>query len=99
MQSGIPGSAPLRPEVASAAAPTPAGLLEIGAALRVPAMSVGQSADDPTIAVVPRAIVIPTGRFDPACVIAFCATFALLLFLPQLLNDGDTLWQIRTGEW
>jgi hypothetical protein len=25
--------------------------------------------------------------------------FALVLFLPQILNDGDTLWQIRTGEW
>jgi hypothetical protein len=36
---------------------------------------------------------------DPACVIAFCLTFALVLFLPQILNDGDTLWQIRAGEW
>jgi hypothetical protein len=23
----------------------------------------------------------------------------LLLFLPPILNDGDTLWQIRAGEW
>jgi len=38
-------------------------------------------------------------RLDPACVIAFCLAFALLLFLPPILNDGDTLWQIRTGEW
>ena len=37
--------------------------------------------------------------FDPASVLAFCAVFALVLFLPQILNDGDTLWQIRTGEW
>ena len=21
------------------------------------------------------------------------------MFLPALLNDGDTLWQIRTGQW
>jgi hypothetical protein len=62
-------------------------------------MSARQSADEPVIGVVPRAIVVPAGRLDPACVIAFCLTFALLLFLPQLLNDGDTLWQIRTGEW
>ena len=62
-------------------------------------MSAGQSADDPTIMVVPRGVSVPAGRLDPACIIAFCATFALLLFLPQLLNDGDTLWQIRTGEW
>jgi len=26
-------------------------------------------------------------------------TFILVLFLRNLLNDGDTLWQIRTGEW
>ena len=38
-------------------------------------------------------------RLDPACAIAFCALFALVLFLPAILNDGDTLWQIRTGEW
>lgn len=62
-------------------------------------MSARQSADDPTIAVVPPTIMVPVGWLDPACVIAFCLTFALLLFLPQILNDGDTLWQIRTGEW
>jgi hypothetical protein len=62
-------------------------------------MSARQSADDRTIAVVPRNVSMPAGRLDSACVIAFCLTFALLLFLPQLLNDGDTLWQIRTGEW
>lgn len=38
-------------------------------------------------------------RFDPAPVLAFCAVFALVLFLPAILNDGDTLWQIRAGEW
>jgi hypothetical protein len=32
-------------------------------------------------------------------VLAFCVVFALVLFLPPILNDGDTLWQIRTGEW
>src|SRR5262249_44780616 len=38
-------------------------------------------------------------RFDPAVLIAFCLTVALVAFLPPILNDGDTLWQIRTGEW
>ena len=32
-------------------------------------------------------------------VIAGCLVFALVLFLPPILNDGDTLWQIRTGAW
>ena len=36
---------------------------------------------------------------DLAAVIAGCLIFALLLFLPPILNDGDTLWQIRAGEW
>src|SRR3954447_17165545 len=36
---------------------------------------------------------------DPATVIAFCLTFALVLCLPPILNDGDTLCQIRTGDW
>jgi hypothetical protein len=36
---------------------------------------------------------------QPAVIIAGCLTFALVLFLPSILNDGDTLWQIRTGEW
>ncbi|HEY4042067.1 MAG TPA: hypothetical protein VGM32_09520 [Rhodopila sp.] len=36
---------------------------------------------------------------DPASIIAGCLSFVLLLFLPELLNDGDTLWQIRTGDW
>ncbi len=35
----------------------------------------------------------------PGPVIAGCIVFALVLFLPAVLNDGDTLWQIRTGEW
>jgi hypothetical protein len=38
-------------------------------------------------------------RFDRAVAIAFCLMFALALFLPALLNDGDTLWQIRTDDW
>lgn len=25
--------------------------------------------------------------------------FAALLLAPQLLNDGDTLWQVHTGQW
>ena len=62
-------------------------------------MSARQSVGDSTVAVAPGGFSVPVGRLDPACVIAFCLTFALLLFLPQLLNDGDTLWQIRTGEW
>jgi hypothetical protein len=77
-------------------APTRATLFDRGQA---EAMSVGQSTDDSTIAVVPHGVSIPAARLDPACVIAFCLTFGLLLFLPQILNDGDTLWQIRTGEW
>jgi hypothetical protein len=40
-----------------------------------------------------------TARLDFAAVIAGCLIFALLLFLPPILNDGDTLWQIRAGEW
>jgi hypothetical protein len=36
---------------------------------------------------------------DPACVIAFCGVFALVVFLTAILDDGDTYWQIRTGEW
>jgi hypothetical protein len=49
----------------------------------------------------PRSIPLPAvaHHLDPAPIIAFCLTFALVLFLPAVLNDGDTLWQIRTGEW
>jgi hypothetical protein len=36
---------------------------------------------------------------DPAPVMAFCVMFALVLFLTAILDDGDTYWQIRTGEW
>ena len=36
---------------------------------------------------------------DPAPVIAFSLAFTLVLCLPQILNDSDTLWQVRTGEW
>jgi hypothetical protein len=64
-----------------------------------PVVSAGRSTDQPEIAGLPHAIAVPAAHLDPACIIAFCLTFALLLFLPQLLNDGDTLWQIRTGEW
>jgi hypothetical protein len=40
-----------------------------------------------------------TRRLDPAPVMAFCVMFALVLFLTAVLDDGDTYWQIRTGEW
>ncbi len=36
---------------------------------------------------------------DPAPAVAFCAVFCLILCLPAVLNDGDTLWLIRAGEW
>jgi hypothetical protein len=36
---------------------------------------------------------------SPAPVIAGCLTFAVVTFLPAILNDGDTLWQISTGGW
>jgi hypothetical protein len=36
---------------------------------------------------------------DAASVTAFCMMFSLVAFLPAILNDGDTLWQIRAGEW
>jgi hypothetical protein len=38
-------------------------------------------------------------RADPAAIVAFCLVFSLLLFLPAILNDGDTLWQITAGGW
>jgi hypothetical protein len=40
-----------------------------------------------------------TARLDVVVVIVGCLIFVLLLFLPPILNDGDTLWQIRAGEW
>jgi hypothetical protein len=36
---------------------------------------------------------------DPAAVITGCGLFVAVLFLTPILNDGDTLWQIRTGQW
>ncbi len=36
---------------------------------------------------------------DPAAVIVGCLMFALVMFLPAILNDGDTFWQICTGAW
>lgn len=36
---------------------------------------------------------------DPTTIIAFSVMFALTLCLTQILDDGDTYWQIRTGEW
>ena len=35
---------------------------------------------------------------DPAAVTAGGIMFALVLFLPPILNDSDTLWQVRAGE-
>jgi hypothetical protein len=45
----------------------------------------------------PVAIVIRS--LDPAPVIAFSVVLTLVLCLPRILNDSDTFWQIRTGEW
>ena len=36
---------------------------------------------------------------DPGPWIAGFVVFALMLFLPQILDDGDTYWQVRTGLW
>ena len=39
---------------------------------------------------------------SPALNFALCAAlagFALAALLPGLLNDGDTYWHIRAGEW
>jgi hypothetical protein len=49
------------------------------------------------VAAAPRAVAL--WRPEPADVLAFCVAFTLVLFLPAILNDGDTLWQIRTGGW
>jgi hypothetical protein len=38
-------------------------------------------------------------RFDPTILIAGCLVFVVVIFLPPLLNDSDTLWHIRTGDW
>lgn len=60
-------------------------------------MIAGQLAEDRPAAHAPaQALAVGIG---PAPVIAFCGMFALVLFLPPILDDGDTLWQIRTGEW
>jgi hypothetical protein len=80
-------------------AATPMPLRFCAQARLPPSMSARNSASDSAITAAPRSFAVSVGRLDPACVIAFCLTFTLLLFLPQLLNDGDTLWQIRTGEW
>jgi hypothetical protein len=36
---------------------------------------------------------------NTASIVTAAVVFCLVLFLPPLLNDGDTLWQIRAGEW
>jgi hypothetical protein len=60
-------------------------------------MIAGQFAKDRPAARSPAGVLAVV--VDPAPVMAFCLTFALVLFLPPILDDGDTLWQIRTGEW
>ncbi len=56
------------------------------------------TADNPPFADASDALARPA-TVDPAPAIAFCALFVLVLFLPTILTDTDTLWQIRTGEW
>lgn len=53
------------------------------------------------VAIRPPSTLTVDRRFgiDAASVIAFCIIFALVSFSSQILRDGDTLWQIRTGEW
>jgi hypothetical protein len=36
---------------------------------------------------------------DPVAILTGCLVFVLVLALPAILNDGDTLWQIRAGGW
>jgi hypothetical protein len=36
---------------------------------------------------------------DPSAVAAGCPMFALVMFLPPILNDGDTLRQITPDAW
>jgi hypothetical protein len=38
-------------------------------------------------------------RLDASTIITFCGVFALVMFLGAILDDSDTYWQIRTGEW
>lgn len=42
---------------------------------------------------------LPARHLDCPAVTVGCLVFALVLFLPPILNDGDTLWQISTGAW
>ena len=43
--------------------------------------------------------VTKAGRGTGLAVIAALIGYAVFLFAPQVLNDGDTYWHIRTGEW
>jgi hypothetical protein len=38
-------------------------------------------------------------EIDPVVVATGCLVAVLLMFLPPILNDSDTLWQITTGGW
>src|SRR5207253_8148649 len=45
---------------------------------------------------------MPRATASPALIFALfagLAGFALAAFAPGLLNDGDTYWHIRAGEW
>jgi len=41
----------------------------------------------------------PAAGGVPLAVAAAVVGYAIFLFAPQVLNDGDTFWHIRTGEW
>jgi hypothetical protein len=62
-------------------------------------MSTSASAPS-TVIGAPATVPLPgAGGIDPVAVFIACLVFALFQFAPALLNDGDTLWHIRTGEW
>src|SRR4051812_24038457 len=47
----------------------------------------------------PLAAALDPAALDSAATITGCLMFILVMFLPPILNDGDTLWQITTGAW
>jgi hypothetical protein len=64
-------------------------------------MTAGQLTDgrlivEPTTAPIPG---LRSTRLDPAVIMAGCLVFAIVMFLPSILNDADTLWHIRAGAW
>ena len=42
---------------------------------------------------------VPNPRHAGFAIGAGLAAFALAAFAPAILNDGDTYWHIRAGEW